>query len=73
MVSLYFLALLRAYMNIQDRVERSKFPDAKKSEEQHRLEVMKRVEQNVFISFGVLYVVVHVIFILILYFDVSMV
>ncbi|VDL58037.1 unnamed protein product [Hymenolepis diminuta] len=70
MVSLYFLALLRAYMEVQDRVEMSQFPDAKQTHESMRLEVMKRLEQNVFISFGVLYVVVHLIFIFILWFDV---
>ncbi|VDM31098.1 unnamed protein product [Hydatigera taeniaeformis] len=69
-VSLYFLALLRAYMEVQDRVELSRFPDAQQIEEQRRLEVMKHLEQNVFISFAVLYVVVHCIFIFILYFDV---
>ncbi|CDS42224.1 gamma aminobutyric acid receptor subunit [Echinococcus multilocularis] len=71
MVSLYFLALLRAYMDVQDRVELSRFPDAQQIEEQRRLEVMKLLEQNVFISFAVLYVVVHCIFIFILYFDAS--
>ncbi|KAL5110739.1 Gamma-aminobutyric acid receptor subunit gamma-3 [Taenia crassiceps] len=71
MVSLYFLALLRAYMEVQDRVELSRFPDAQQIEEQRRLEVMKQLEQNVFISFAVLYVVVHCIFIFILYFDAS--
>lgn len=71
MVSLYFLALLRAYMEVQDRVEMSQFPDAKQTHEAMRLEVMKRLEQNVFISFGVLYVVAHLIFIFILWFDVS--
>ncbi|VDO02215.1 unnamed protein product [Rodentolepis nana] len=69
-VSLYFLALLRAYMEAQDCVELSHFPDAKQTEEAMRLEVMKRLEQNVFISFGVLYVVIHLIFIFILWFDV---
>ncbi|VDO00245.1 unnamed protein product [Rodentolepis nana] len=68
-VSLYFLALLRAYMEAQDCVELSHFPDAKQTEEAMRLEVMKRLEQNVFISFGVLYVVIHLIFIFILWFD----
>ncbi|VDK33398.1 unnamed protein product [Taenia asiatica] len=70
MVSLYFLALLRAYMEVQDRVELSRFPDAQQIEEQRRLEVMKHLELNVFISFAVLYVIVHCIFIFILYFDV---
>lgn len=70
MVSLYFLALLRAYMEVQDRAELSRFPDAQQIEEQRRLEVMKHLEQNVFISFAVLYVVVHCIFFFILYFDV---
>nr|CDS33127.2 gamma aminobutyric acid receptor subunit [Hymenolepis microstoma] len=69
MVSLYFLALLRAYMEVQDCAELSRFPDAKQAEEAMRLEVMKRLEQNVFISFGVLYVVIHLIFVFILWFD----
>lgn len=71
-VSLYFLALLRAYMDVQDRVEKSRFPDSKQAEEAMRLDVMKRLEQNVFISFGALYVIVHLIFIFILWFDVRL-
>ncbi|VDD76826.1 unnamed protein product [Mesocestoides corti] len=70
-VSLYFLALLRAYMDIQDQIEANRLPKAQKTDEQQRLEVMKRLERNVFISFAVLYVIVHCIFVFILYFDVS--
>ncbi|VDK72787.1 unnamed protein product [Dibothriocephalus latus] len=68
-VSMHFLRLLKAYMDAQDQLERSpEFEDTLKRE---RLEMMKRLEQDVFISFVVLYIIAHSVFGFWLYFDVS--
>ncbi|VDL89486.1 unnamed protein product [Schistocephalus solidus] len=67
LVSVYFLRLLKAYMDAQDQLERSpEFVDSLKRE---KLEVMKRLEQDVFISFVVLYIIAHSVFGFWMYFD----
>ncbi|BHF65115.1 hypothetical protein SprV_0200812400 [Sparganum proliferum] len=67
MVSVYFLRLLKAYMDAQDQLEFS--PELVDTKQRGRLEVMKRLEQDVFISFVILYVIAHSVFGFWLYFD----
>ncbi|KAL7064436.1 hypothetical protein AAHC03_05219 [Spirometra sp. Aus1] len=67
MVSVYFLRLLKAYMDAQDQLEFS--PEFVDTKQRGRLEVMKRLEQDVFISFVILYVIAHSVFGFWLYFD----